>query len=197
MRYLILTLLSIALFSCADMPEEKRLPENGPAVETAPSDQVTPSANNGVATDGGLLKHSNRVPTSGSAAEGNLCKVLFDETMALFPLPDNPNGRFFEMNDTGGVYVVIVTAGNTRSTFMLAPHISDVELLSSIQAPECLSRHGNFFMRENSAGFFYDGSKYIKYHFDLSKTGKGFRGDLTWDAGKDYGIRVRYKKRLD
>jgi hypothetical protein len=200
MRYLVLLMISTAFFSCGnDMTEQKRLPANEDVVEAvpaAPAAAALPTANSGV-PDNALLKHSLRATTKGSAKDGNLCKALFDDTMPLFPISDNPTGRFFEMNDTGGVYVVIVSAGNTRSTFMLAPHIKDVELLSSVQAPECLSRKDNFFMNENGAGFLYDGNKYVKYHLDLSKTSKGFNGTLTWDPNRELGVRVRYKRRLE
>lgn len=180
--------------ACADAPAEQKKTDEMPPSGTAvpPADAQGNTAANASA----LLKHSERAANTGSAAEGNLCKVSFDESTPLFPVPDNPDGRAFDLKSTGGVYVVIVEAGNTRSTFMLEPRGESVALLSSYQAPECLSRKGNFFMSENGAGFYYDGSKYIKYHFDITKTDSGFRGNLTWDPGKEYGVRVRYKQTM-
>lgn len=178
---------------CAEAPADQNTSnDQAPSGEVVPPGTPQASAANANA----LLKHSERGANTGSAAEGNLCKVSFDDSTPLFPVPDNPDGRAFDMKGSGGVYVVIVEAGNTRSTFMLEPMGKDVALLSSYQAPECLSRKGNFFMSENGAGFYYDGSKYIKYHFDLAKTDTGFRGSLTWDHGKEYGVRVRYKQNM-
>lgn len=193
MRYLFFVLILMGWGACADVPADQNTSN-----DKAPEGAGTPSASpqGSAANANTLLRHSERAANTGSAVEGNLCKVSFDDSTPLFPVPDNPDGRAFDMNSAGGVYVVIVEAGNTRSTFMLEPKGEFVSLLSSYQAPECLSRKGNFFMGESGAGFYYDGSKYIKYHFDIAKTDTGFRGSLTWDHGKEYGIRVRHKQNM-
>jgi len=192
MRYLFFVIILMVWGACADAPADPNTSND------IPGGAVVPPVTQGsaAANDASLLKHSERAANTGSAAEGNLCKVSFDESTPLFPVPDNPDGRAFDMKGTGGVYVVIVEAANTRSTFMLELRGQDVALLTSYQGPECLSRKGNFFMSENGTGFYYDGSKYIKYHFDMAKTDTGFRGTLTWDHGKEYGVRVRYKQNM-
>jgi hypothetical protein len=197
MRYLLVLILITALGSCADAPQEQR-PQEGDSISgAAPSGEaIPPAATPGKSADVGLVRLSTRETNRGSAAEGNLCKVSFDETSALFPLENNPDGRSFDMRDSGGVYVVIITASNSKSTFMLEPCGNYVSLLSSEQAPECLSRKLNFFVNESRDGFLYDGGKYIKYQFTVSKTNQGFKGTLNWDPGKVYGVRVRSKNSL-
>ena len=97
--------------------------------------------------------------------------------------------------ETGATYVVIVTAGNTRTTYMLRHDGKQVKVLTSNQYPYCLSNIANFHMNPAGDGFEYDGGRYTVFNFGVVPTGEGFTGVITWDKYKEYGIEVR--KRSD
>jgi hypothetical protein len=123
----------------------------------------------------------------------DLCKVGFETGAPLFPDAQDQFKRTFNI-EKGGTYVVIVSAANTRTTYMLRQEGKQVKVLSSNQYP-CLSNIANFHMNPAGDGFLYDGGRYTVFNFGVVPTGEGFTGVITWDKYKEYGIEVR--KRSD
>jgi hypothetical protein len=124
----------------------------------------------------------------------DLCKVGFETGAPLFPDAQDQYKRTFNI-ETGSTYVVIISAGNTRSTYMLRQEGKQVKVLTSNQYPYCLSNIANFHVNPAGDGFLYDGGRYTVFNFGVTPTGESFTGVITWDKNKEYGIEVR--KRSD
>ena len=120
----------------------------------------------------------------------DLCKVGFETGAPLFPDAQDQCKRTFNI-EKGSTYVVIVTAGNTRTTYMLRQEGQQVKVLTSNQYPYCLSNIANFHLNAAGDSFQYDGGRYTVFNFGVMPTGEGFTGVITWDKYKEYGIAVR------
>lgn len=179
----ILIILTLLYCSCQN-------PATEPTQPTADSNTSKQSA---VDRQDGILNFRTTTLKKGDEII-DLCKVGFETGAPLFPDPQDQYKRTFNI-EKGGTYVVIVTAGNTRTTYMLRQADKQVKVLTSNQYPYCLSNIANFHVNPAGDGFQYDGGRYTVFNFDVVPTGEGFTGVITWDKYKEYGIEVR--KRSD
>lgn len=180
MKYWFFFITMICLGGCAnEAAEQQKSPPPGstalPATEAA--------------AQGPAWLVFSRLPLVKGAEASNMCRPKFDETTPLFPVENDPNRRYF--NVQSGLYAVVVSAGNSRTNFMLRANNGVLELITSEQYPECLSRKSSFHMNDTGTGFLYDAGKYAKFSMEVQKSDSGFRVDLFWDASKQFGLTVR------
>ena len=183
---LVVAVMAFEFISCqSDTGERSVVTEEAiPAGNSFMKDTTAPS---------GILQWSEREALPADSPE-SWCKVAFDETLPLFPVTDRPEALFFNLVEKG-VYVIIVSAGNTRSTFMLDYDGQDgLYLMCSEQAPQCLSGKPGFHMNPENSGFLYDAGRYLKYNLDVAPKEKGFKVTLSHNRGLTMGFRVRIKR---
>ena len=160
---------------------------NGSSPETTDTTAVSQS---GTAAAQRVLVLS-QAPTEAVSSD-DLCTVAF-EPSTLYPTENDPNKRYFNLV-SGKTYVMVVTAGNSRTSFMLQQHQQAVQLYASTQYPSCLSNIAHFRPNEAGDGFYYDAGKYTTFYFRVVPNGSGFRAEINWDAGKELGMYVRERK---
>lgn len=182
MKYLILSTFTLLLFACASEAQQPQAKEKEDAIPAAVPGMET-------SKETGLLFFSKQAAITAQKDTLNLCSAKFETTVPLFPVGSDPNKRYFEVEK--GVYVVSFNAGNTRTTFMLKANGPRLELMTSAQYPYCLSQQSNFHFNETQDGFIYDGGRYTRFGMTATPTEKGFRVDLFWDQGKQFGLFVR------
>jgi hypothetical protein len=139
---------------------------------------------------GGLLVMSTA--TAAEISPDDLCKVPFPNSATLYPVTDQPDKRYFSISE-GKTYVVVLTAGNSRTSFMVQQKGDKLHVLTSAQYPYCLSNAAHFQMQDNGNTFHYDGGKYTTFFFTAIPDGTGFRGELSWNPGMVLGIYCRVR----
>lgn len=160
-------------------------PSDGSTAAAGKTDSIQPNNTEG------LLIFSQQATIQGNVPE-NICRANFEDSTPLFPVGTDPRSRYF-IADTG-LYKVMVTAGNSKTSFLLKPRKDGkLELLTSQQFPLCLSGKPNFHMNATGDGFHYDAGKYAQFDLRVQKSGEGFQVLLSWDESKELGLTVRHR----
>jgi hypothetical protein len=159
--------------------------ENNSTGTTGKTDTLQPQ------TTDALLVFSQQATIQGNVPE-NICRANFEDSTPLFPVGTDPRSRYF-IADTG-LYKVMVTAGNSKTSFLLKPRKDGkLELLTSQQFPLCLSGKANFHLNATGDGFHYDAGKYTQFDLQVQKSGTGFQVLLSWNESKELGLAVRHR----
>jgi hypothetical protein len=120
---------------------------------------------------------------------GNWCSASFPEAVLLNPEQSNPLQRYFLMDD--GVYKVSVELGNVLSAYILRKKGDLVEICTSSQYPQCLSKKENFALAADGLSFRYNNGKVINFSTALQPNGQFLKMTLEFTNDVQFGISVR------
>lgn len=169
-QYGILGLLCVAL-SCTQQP-------------------ANPGNNSGSKVNAALsFAFSQQPPTPAGNPADNWCRVSFPEAAVISADPANSNRRLFTLSD--GPNKVMVDFGNIVAAFILKKSGHFVEIFTSDNFPECLSRKTSFSLAADGNSFRYDNQKHIQFEVQLIPLPNGTQIALEMAPGAGYGMIVR------
>lgn len=177
--------VALLLLGCNGTSQESGQAAVAADQESAPSGVTAPAA-----SPDGLLVMSTA--TAAEIGSDDLCKVSFPTSATLFPIADQPDKRYFSISE-GKTYAVVLTAGNSRTSFMVQQKNGKLHVLTSAQYPYCLSNAAHFQLQDGGNTFHYDGGKYTTFFFTAVPDGAGFRGELSWNPGMVLGMYCRVR----
>lgn len=168
MKYLTFALMVFLCFQACSGNEK-------PGQGKAPEKEQTPG-----------FVFSSQAPGSGTA---NWCREPLPNAVPINADPENQNRRIF-MIDNGPCYVT-VGYGNIVASFVLKKSGNSVELFTSDNMPECLSKRSNFTIASQGNSFHYDNLKHISFDVFYQSHSNGTQIVLEMPPETYYGITAR------
>jgi hypothetical protein len=132
---------------------------------------------------------SKQSPGTSAGREGDWCHLSLPEAAVINADPVNSNRRIFTLSS--GPHRVMVDFGNIVASFVLQKKGNQVEIFTSDNFPECLSKHSNFSIGADGTTFHYDNQKHISFDMQLISLPNGTQIALEMAPGTTYGIIVR------
>jgi hypothetical protein len=120
---------------------------------------------------------------------GNWCTAGFPEAVLINADPNDAKRRYFSMED--GVYKVSVELGNVLAAYILRKSGEQVNICTSNQFPQCLSKYANFTVAADGQSFRYNNGKAIDFTTMLQVNGSSAKIILDFATDTQFGISVR------
>ncbi len=138
---------------------------------------------------GPTFAFSTQALVSGDDPENRLCRVSLPEAVVINADPVNSNRRLFTLSN--GPHKAFVVFGKMTASFMLEKKGNKVEVYTSDNYPECLSKKVDFSIGADGTTFRYSDRRYINFEIQLISLPNGTQIALEMAPGAGYGIEVR------
>lgn len=122
--------------------------------------------------------------------DDNVCRGSFPEAQPIFADQVDSKRRWFALGD--GLYQVVVDLGTTVASFLVRKKSDTVlEVFTSSQFPECLSKQVYFTLKTDGTGFHYNNQQHIEFDVRAEQAGGVLRIWIEMPPVSQYGLMVR------